>query len=156
MCACICLFPLLLSYVPFLFLNNSCFKILRVDSGERENINLRPTPSVKVISHLSPTLASCHVTRTASLAHSLSPTASITRAISLAHSLIALMEPMKSRRTTPVEATCFESQMSTCEQMLCSSKWISNDICYHTKQKKNPIQLLRLCVWIFSHLREQT
>lgn len=43
-CACICLFPLLLSYVPFSSLNNSCFKILRVDSGERGNINLRPTP----------------------------------------------------------------------------------------------------------------
>lgn len=72
-CACISLFPFLLSYISFLFLNNSCFKILRVDSGERENINLRPTPSVKVISHLSPTLASCHVTKTASLSRSLSP-----------------------------------------------------------------------------------
>lgn len=100
-CACICLFPFLLSYIPFWFLNKSFFKILRVDSGVRENINLRLTPSVKVISHLSPTLASCHVTKTASLSHSLAlsaPTASITRAISLTHSLIALMEPTKSRR----------------------------------------------------------
>lgn len=66
-CACLRLFPVLLSSVPFSFLNNACFKSLRVDSGERENINLRSTPSVKVISHLSPTLAPCHVTRTASL-----------------------------------------------------------------------------------------
>lgn len=83
MCACICKvakffsrylsFSSLLSYIPFYFLNNSCFKILRVDSGKWGNINLRLTPSAKVISHLSSTLASCHVMRTASLSHSLSP-----------------------------------------------------------------------------------
>lgn len=31
-------------FPTFSSLNNSCFKILRVDSGERGNINLRPTP----------------------------------------------------------------------------------------------------------------
>lgn len=66
-------FSPLLSYIPFYFLNNSCFNILRVDSGKLGNINLRLTPSAKVISHLSPTLVSCHVVRTASFSHSLSP-----------------------------------------------------------------------------------
>lgn len=85
-------------------MNNSCFKILRVDSGKGGNINLRLTPSVKVISQPSQTLALCHVTRTtsfslpSSLPLSLFPlSASLTRAILLAHSLIPLMEPMKSR-----------------------------------------------------------
>lgn len=83
MCACTCKvaqlfsrclsFSPLLSYTPFYFLNNSCFKILRVVSGKWGNINLRLTPSVKVISHLSPTFRSCHVMRTASLSHSLPP-----------------------------------------------------------------------------------
>ncbi len=58
-------------------MNNSCFKILRVDSGNGGNINLRLTPSVKVISQPSPTLALCHVTSTGLLfltsSHSLSP-----------------------------------------------------------------------------------
>lgn len=62
--------PAPLSSVPFKFPNNSCFKILRADSGKRGNINLTLTPSAKVISHLSPTLASCHVTRTCSLSPS--------------------------------------------------------------------------------------
>lgn len=45
-------------------MNNSCFKILRVDSGKGgRNINLRLTPSVKVISQPSLTLALRHVTR---------------------------------------------------------------------------------------------
>lgn len=166
MCVCICnvaqffqmfvFFPHCFPTSPFTFRITLALRYWWVDSGKWENINLRLTPSGKVISHLSPTLPSCHVMRTASLSHS-PPTGSMTGAISLTHSLIVLMEPMKSGRMTLVDETCAEVRWACPNRCDAQPEWMSTFV-FNAEQEINPIQLHHktFCSDFFPLQREHT